>query len=161
MNPATDTKKLITEGKEAVRKKIGMYPNVVEVPANVFSVLDQNNHIRERLKYTSAESVTAEMLARYWEVDKVIVAKSVSTETEDGDLTDVWTEVVLAYVPTTNRNQGTPSFGYTYYLEGHPLVEENYYDKGTKSFIYPVEFEHAPYLTAMDAGFIFLNPAAQ
>lgn len=143
------------EYREAIRAKCGVYPNVVVFSPSDWNALAENSDVRERFKYTSADSLTTDMAARYLEVDQVYIGKSVSVVDEDADFDDIWNATVLAYVPPeSERNIAVPSFGYSYRLENHPMVEEGYYEKSIKSYVYPVEYERRPYLVGMDAGFL-------
>lgn len=146
--------------REAIRSTIGTYPNVLELPAKAFSALADHAQLRDQFKYTDAKSLTPEMLAAYFGVDEVVIGKSVYADSETSAFTDVWSSAVLAYVPTQDRAVDVPSYGYTYYSEGHPLVEEPYFEKNEKSWIYPVEFERRPYVTGLQAGFLIQTPVA-
>lgn len=55
---------------------------------------------------------------------------------------------------------GLPSYGYTYQLNGYPQVEEAYFDRNAKSWIYPVTRVEAPVLAAAGAGFLITNAVA-
>lgn len=141
--------------KEAVRAQIGIDPNKLTLTPGDFNACKEHPEVKERFKYTSAESITAEMLANFFELDEVVVGKAVWTPDETSDLRDIWTASVLAYVPPeSDREMDSPSFGYTYVLDDHPLVEEPYYNKGKKSWMYPVEYERRPYMTSQAAGFL-------
>ncbi|CAK0772392.1 hypothetical protein WCLP8_4870007 [uncultured Gammaproteobacteria bacterium] len=52
-----------------------------------------------------------------------------------------------------------PSYGYTYTMKGHPMVEAPYYDNNKRSTIYGVTFERKPVLTGQCAGFLINAPA--
>ena len=154
-NPTTD----ISVGREAVRQSIGRYPNVALVSATAFAAAQNNTNVKENFKYTSSDSITAEMLAKLWQVEEVRVGMAVWSD-DDGDFTDVWgNDVILAYVPKTVRSRRQPSYGYTYTMEGHPMVEVSYYDNNAKSWIYPVTYERAPVLAGMSAGYLIQNVA--
>ncbi len=151
----------VREGKEAVRASTGMYPNVMVIGPAVFNALCEHEKIVERVKYTSDKVVTAELLARLFELDKVIVGKAVKSN-DAGELSDVWGNfAVLAYVPQTanSHNMARPSFGYTYVLRGNPLVEKPYYDPSTRSWVYPTFFERAALLTGITSGYLITSPA--
>lgn len=143
--------------KEAVRATTGMYPNTLLLSASAASAARRNKSIREQHKYTSSDVPSDAALAAYFGVDRVVVGKAV-TFNDAGVATDVWgNTAVLAYVPLTASTQETPSFGYTYVMDGHPLVEKEYYDSNTKSWVYPVTFERAAQITAATAGYLFTN----
>ena len=160
-DPTANVKQLINDGKETVRKKTGHKPNILVVSSAQLDALESNEGILERVKYTSSESITAALLARYFQVDKVIVPLAVSIPEdapEDADFEDVWSNfALLAYVPKSVSGMHQPSYGYTYRKAGYPLVEAGYDDRNTNSMINPVTVEEAPYLTSPDAGFLISN----
>ncbi len=144
----------IEEAKEAVRSQIGIYPNTALLSAKAFKAAKNNPSIVERFKYTSKDSITADMLAALWEVDKVVVGGAVAMGADDA-MADLWgTSVVLAYTAVGAEGAEEPSFGYTYTMEGQPAVEEPYYDRNAKSWIYPSTLERAPVIAGADAGFL-------
>ncbi|MFS2004614.1 hypothetical protein ACEN9F_13410 [Duganella sp. CT11-25] len=148
-------------GKEAVRKKIGKRPNVAVIGAAVLAMLKQHPKIIERTKYTGRDVPTLELLAQFFGLAAVLVGDAVYAD-DAGNFSDVWgKDVVLAYVEIgTLAEQGKPSYGYTYQLDGYPLVEEPYYDRNTKSWIYPVTDEVAPVVAGADAGYLITNAVA-
>lgn len=150
-NPCKD----IRTGQEAIRETTGMEANTLALSAKGFAAIRENAKLLERFKYTSKDSITAEMIAALLDLDRVVVGRAVTSDA-GGTLTDVWgADAVLAYVPTTeDPNMEEPSYGYTYTMEGHPIVEEAYYDKGAKSWIYPVTYERTPVLSGMTAGYL-------
>lgn len=149
-NPIADVK----AGKEAIRAETGMYPNVIEIPALVMSVLTEHPKILEKIKYTQTAVVTAELLARVFKVDKVIEGKAIGFD-DAGVSIDFWgTDVILAYVPQVASTMEEPSYGYTYTLEGNPLVEVPYWEDQTKSWVYGVGYERAPVLSGISSGYL-------
>lgn len=152
-NPITD----IDAGREAIRSSVGIYPNTLVLSAKAFNAAKNNANVLNRFKYTSSDSVTAEMLASIWNVQKVVVGVAISFD-DAGVSTDVWgNDAVLAYVPSMASTLEEPSYGYTYTMDGHPLVEEAWYDKTCSSWIYPVTYERAPVLSGITSGFLLQN----
>ena len=70
---------------------------------------------------------------------------------------DVWGgDAVLAYVPPAGlRQMALPSYGYTYQLSGHPLVEPSRWDADIRSWKNDVLDEFSAELVGADAGFLF------
>lgn len=159
-NSASIPRNVINAGREAIRRSIGAYPNVLEIPPKAFNSLADHDLLKEQFKYTQKESLTTAMLAAYFGVQEVFVGQSVYAETEASEFTDVWSSAVLAYVPRAERDIDTPSYGYTYVYPGHPLAEESYFDKSVNSWIYPVEMERRPYVTSMAAGYLIQTPTS-
>lgn len=151
----------IDAGKEAIRRLIGRYPNTLTLGPSVFNALKRHPKIREQFKYTSAQSITTEMLAAYFDVRRVIVGKAVwlpETAAETSAASDVWgDDAILAYVPETGNNFQVPSFGYTYELTGYPQVEVPYFERSNDSGIFPTKAERRTYLTGAEGGFLFQN----
>lgn len=157
----SDPVKVIEDGKEAVRAKVGKRPNVAVIGAKVFAYLKQHPKIVDRIKYTGRDIATPELLASLFGLEQVVIGDSVYSD-DAGVFSDVWgKDVVLAYVEIgTIADQGKPSYGYTYQLGGYPVVEEPYYDRNTKSWIYPVTDEVAPVIAGVDAGYLITNAVA-
>ncbi len=149
--------------KEAIRATIGVYPNTLMLSALAYAAAKRNYYVRDQFKYTSAASVTPDMLKGYFDLETIAVGKSVSVAEnlpEDEDPSDIWgNNAVLAYVPPAGeRALGRPAYGYTYTLAGYPWAETPYEDRAEKSWIYPVTHERRPYLVGISAGFLIQNP---
>jgi hypothetical protein len=150
-DPIADVK----AGREAVRSTVGVYPNVMEIGPEVFNALAEHPKIVEKIKYSQRGIITAELLAAIFDIQTVVVGKAVGFNDAGDTATDFWGKhAVLAYVPQTISGAEEPSYGYTYTLDGHPLVETPYYDKSKKSWVYGVAYERAPVLAGMSAGFL-------
>lgn len=152
-NPATH----IRAGEEAIRKSTGMRPNTLVLSAAAFAGIRENEKVMERFKYTNPESITTQMLAGLFNLKRVVVGDAVVADSNDA-FSDVWgSDAVLAYVANDGSTLQQPSYGYTYALNGHPFVEEAYYDRNPKSWIYPVTYERAPVHSGISAGYLFQN----
>ena len=156
---ASDPQDDVSAGKEAIRRSIGRYPNVMILGPDAGVALKRHPKIKEQFKYVSKDSITEEMLAAYFDVQKVVIGKAVylpETADDTAMATDVWgTDVVLAYVPATGDNFQVPAYGYTYELRGYPQVEAPYFERKNDSWIYPTKVERRPYLVGAEGGFLF------
>lgn len=152
-NPNSD----LDTGKTAIADSIGIEPNVLVLSRAGFFAAKNNAKVLERFKYTSKESITPEMLAALFDLDRVVVGKAITFDNA-GVATSIWgTDAILAYVPETPSGMEEPSYGYTYTMEGHPMVEQTYQDRRAKSWIYPVTNERSPVLSGMTAGYLLQN----
>ena len=157
--PLTD----VDTAREAIRQACGMYPNIMIMSAVAFNACKNNPNIVSRFQYngvagTEASQITPAMLAGLFNVQKVIVGAGVYWN-DAGVSTDIWgNNVVLAYVPVGSMSLEEPSFGYTYTLDGNPLVEAPYWDQPVKSWVYGVTYERAPVLSGISAGYLIQNP---
>lgn len=145
----------VETAKEAVRAKIGRYPNTLVMGAAVMASLKQHPDVVDRIKHTGRDVPTVELLASLFGVQRVLVGAAVTASDADV-LSDVWGKfVVVAYTEVGGIAQmGRPSFGYTYSLRGYPMVEVAYQDRNAKSWVYPVTDECVPVIAGAEAGYL-------
>lgn len=148
----------IDAARQKIRKTCGLYPNVLVCGPVAYASLKSNAQVIGRFRNT--DLITAEMLAALLEIDKVVEGAAVYAD-QLGVFHDVWgNSAVLAYAPKEPGGVEEPSYGYTYTLTGHPLVEEPYYEDNVKSWMYGVTYERAPVLAGLQAGYLFRNPSS-
>lgn len=152
----------ISDAISAVRAATGKRPNTVAMGALVMEQLKNHPKVTDRIKYTGRDVATPELLASLFGVSRVVSGDAIYSDDAGTAFTDVWgKDVVVAYTNLASaQNGGLPSYGYTYQLNGYPLVEEAYYDRNAKSWIYPVTRAEAPVLASAAAGFLFTNAVA-
>lgn len=108
-------------GKESVLAVTGFEANTLVLGYQVFRQLRHHPDIVDRYKYTSSQVVTAEMLAKLFEVERVLVAKAIKATNLEGD-TPAYAFVhgksaLLCYV-APNPGILTPSAGYIFAWDG-------------------------------------------
>lgn len=153
---------VVENAKDAVRAAIGKRPNTLVMGAAVMKSVRQHPKIVDRMKYTGRDVATAEILAALFGVQRVLVGDAIYSNDAGTAFTDVWgKDVVLGYTELGSlADMGAPSYGYTYNLAGHPLVEEPYYDRSSKSWVFPVTRAEAPVLASASAGYLITNAVA-
>lgn len=147
--------------REAIRSKIGFYPNAGVIPASVALALQANPIVKDQFKYTSSDSISFEMLKAYFQMPGLVLGQSVFLDGSDVQQ-DIWgKDIVLAYSEISGiEDMGSPSYGYTYQLFGYPLVEEPYMDRNAKSWVYPYDDANIPVIAGALAGFLAQNVVA-
>lgn len=152
----------IETAKEAVRAAVGKRANTVVLGAAVYRSVRQHPLIIDRIKYTSRDSATPALLAELWGVDQVLIGDAIFSNDAGTGFNDVWgKDVVVAYTETaTLADMGAPSYGYTYNLNGYPLVEVPYYERRPKSWIFPVTRAEAPVIASVNAGYLITAAVA-
>lgn len=152
----------IEAAKSAVRAATGKRPNTIVMGALVMDKLKHHPKVVDRMKYTGRDVATAELLASLFGVQRVVVGDAIYSNDAGTAFTDVWgKDVIVAYTNMASaQSGGLPSYGYTYQLSDYPQVEEPYFDRNAKSWLYPVTRSEAPVLTAASAGFLFTNAVA-
>lgn len=152
----------VQDAISAVRAATGKRPNTVVMGAMVMDQLKHHPKVVDRIKYTGRDVATPELLASLFGVQRVYSGDAIFSNDAGTAFTDVWgKDVIVAYTNLASaQSGGLPSYGYTYQLSGYPMVEEAYYDRNAKSWIYPVTRAEAPVLAAASAGFLFTNAVA-
>lgn len=160
-DPSSDPIAAVESYKEAVRGQIGARPNTLLVGGRVFAALKTHPKVTDRIKYTSRDVATPELLAALFGVEQFLVGDAVYVDAS-GAVQDVWgKDAILAFAAIGSAaDAGRPSYGYTYRLEGAPMVEEPYQDRNARSWIYPVVDDAAPVIAGADAGFLITNAVA-
>ena len=118
-----DPVKDIGDQIDAMEEKTGFTPNRLVLPKKVFRALQNNEDIKDRLKYTGVPSnttITADMLAALFGVERVLIARAtnnIKDKNVAGDATMQYifnsTQAGLFYAeqsPSIKR----PSAGYTF-----------------------------------------------
>lgn len=112
-DPITD----IDTGKETVLGSTGYEANSLVLGYQVMRQLKNHPDVVDRYKYTSAEVITEEMLARLFGVDRVLVAKSIYNSAVEGAAASMGfnfgKHALLCHVPRA-PSLLTPAAGYTF-----------------------------------------------
>jgi hypothetical protein len=157
------------DAHESIRAKTGRRGNVLVLGPGVLLAARRHPKIVGHY-YTGVangvQTVTDEQIAAYFRVRKVVAGDAVflpAGAADDADFSDVWGNVaILAYVPE-NDGEGSyevPSYGYTYYLNGYPMVRGAWWDADVDSWRIPVTDEFAPVHTGMGAGYLLTDVLA-
>lgn len=70
--------------KRAILSTTGFEPNTLVLGYDVFTKLKNHPDLVDRIKYTSSNVITSDMMARMFEVDRVLVAKAVKATNNEG-----------------------------------------------------------------------------
>lgn len=146
----------ILAAKESVRSQIGLRPNVLTLGPKVLTALRSHAKVLDRLSTaTDRPPATLAQLAALFELDQIVEGGAVYHT--GSAFADVWgTDAILAYTaPASLADMGSPSYGYTYQLEGRPVVEQGYEERNLNSMVYPVADARKPVLAGASAGFLF------
>jgi hypothetical protein len=111
----------IENGKEQVLQTTGFEVNTLVLGYHVFRKLKNHPDFVDRIKYTSSDAITTGIMARYFEVDRILIAKAIKNTAHEGQTgsysfthgSNAW----LGYVnPTPSIMQ--PSAGYVFTWKG-------------------------------------------
>lgn len=111
--PTTD----VDTARETIALTTGFQPNTLVLGFQVFNKLKRHPLVRDQYKYTNSDVVTADMLARLFEVERVLVAKAVVATNNEGE-TSVFSFVqgkgALLCYSNPRPSLLAPSGGYTF-----------------------------------------------
>ena len=74
----------IEAGKASVLSTTGFEANTLVLGYEVFRQLKNHPDLVDRIKYTSSQTITEDMLARMFDIDRVLVSKSVKATNNEG-----------------------------------------------------------------------------
>ena len=114
---ASDPEADIDAGKSKILTATGRMPNTLVVDYNTHLALKRHPIIQDRFHFTTSESITENLIAKFFEVDRYLVAKASYNTAEEGatdvDALIMGKNALLAYV-APRPGLLTPSAGYTF-----------------------------------------------
>lgn len=115
---SSDPEADIDAGKAVIKKTTGLTANTLVVSYETHQALKRHPLVTERFKHTSSDSITAAILARFFEVDRYIIAQASYTTSAEGAAAVVnafiaGKNALLCYV-APNPGIMTPSAGYSF-----------------------------------------------
>lgn len=158
-SPSADPATVIQQSIETLRMKIGVFPNTLIISNSTFKAIINNQIITEKIKYSGAKVLTADILGEIFGIQSVKIGLSVYSQ-NGIDFEDVWgNNMIFAYVDKNDRNSRSelnPSFGYTLRRKGMPEVDV-YYEAGGKVKVVRNTDNYCIKATAPDAAYLIGN----
>jgi len=111
----------VETGKASMLNSTGYLPNTLVLGYDVFRQLRHHPDIVDRVKYTSAENVTEDILARFFGVDRIMVARAIRNTGLEGagnSFSNIAGKNAALYYVTPTPGLLTPSAGYTFAWRG-------------------------------------------
>lgn len=112
----------VEDAKEAILKNTGYMPNVLVIGYQVWRKLKNHPLFVDRIKYTSSEAITKAIIARYFEIDEILVAQSIYVTSKENAATPTFAftfgKSALLMYRTPNPGMLEPSAGYTFVWSG-------------------------------------------
>jgi hypothetical protein len=148
-------------GKETIRSKIGVRPNVGVMGATTFEVLKDHPTLLELIKYSQRGVLTIELLQEIFGIPHLFVGDAIYS-TDAGSFVDVWSDIfAMAYVPMNEgeRSEDEPSFGYTLRKKNYSQVDTFMTNGGKIKNVRCTDI-YKPSVTGNTAGYIITNTKA-
>lgn len=146
----------------SIRRRSGMIANTVVLNDGGFKAAKEHTSVVDRIKYTSAESVSPDLLASLFDVDKVLVSRAVQNTADEG-IADVLADVATdtAFVAYIERSPGLkkPSAFYTFTKDGgtRPYKVRTYRDDPREGDVIEVSSMYQIRVISSDCGYPIYN----
>jgi hypothetical protein len=118
---SSDPRGDINTGKKTILQNTGMEPNTLVLSYDVYDRLQLHPELDDKIKYTSAETITESAMARLFGVDRVLVTKSIYNTAVEGATASYsfnsGKHALLCYV-APRPSMLMPSAGYNFVWSG-------------------------------------------
>ena len=157
----SDPEGVVDDAKAAIRGKIVRDPNTMVIGYSSWRALKRHPKLKAILSDTRPRLVQLADLREIFEIDNIVIGRSVYAGANDA-FADMWGDnIVLAYVPGAAggaRSAYDPSFGYTLRKRGNPTVDTRTED-GKLELIRNTDI-FRPYVLGADAGYLISDTNA-
>ena len=180
-DPACDLDALVNTAKGEVNSSIAKDPNVWLISYEAFLAITKLDIVKDKIKYTSRQSITTDMLAEMYGFSRVVVGSALKKTSATGATSRVWgANMVFAYTnpaalasgrlpfaaSTSTVRRQQPSFAYQYMLADRPQMTNRYWDESTDSWCWKIRSDRDTAIVGVnDAGkansaFLYTNAVA-
>ena len=111
----------VEKAKEGILSTTGFQPNTLVLGYQVYRKLKNHPDLVDRMKYTTSNTITTDIMARLFDIDRVLVASSVRATNNEG-ATEAYGfnfgKGAMLVHSSPNPGLMTPSAGYTFAWKG-------------------------------------------
>lgn len=151
----------VKAGVVVVQKAIGRKPNTLIIGKEVFDQLADHPSVMEKVKYSQLGVLTVELLARIFNVGKVVVAEAIyntATEGASDSMTYIWGKhAVLAYITPSARLRSI-TLGFTFKYEDRKVKKWD--DEDAEARFVRVNENYVQKFVAVEAAYLIKNSVA-
>ena len=161
-NDASDPIGVVDDAKDAISKKIAQDPNTMVIGQDAWKVLKRHPKLEKLLDDNKTKLVTLDILKQIFEVENIVIGKSIFADAS-GNFVRIWGDnIVLAYVPNlgSSRTEYDPSFAYTVRKKDALQIDE-YTKEGNKVKYIRATDIYTPFLVGAEAGYLISNVKSQ
>ena len=148
---------VIDDAKDAISRQIGQDPNTLVMGQEVWESLKRNEALKGLIANSTNKIVTLDLLKEFFEVENIVVGKTIYSNAND-QFERVWgNNIILAYVPKLNaRTEYDPAFAYTIRKKDALQIDE-YEKEGNKVRYIRATDIYTPFLVGAEAGYLISN----
>lgn len=145
----------------AVQAAIGRRPNTLVFGQAAFNVLIDHPDVVDRVKYTNGTGITADMIARLFDVKQVLVGSAAYETADEGQTSSlgyVWGKHAWAMYIEPQRGLKKVTFGFTFSYKTREVVKWD--DADEQSRYVRVHDNYAQEVVAPEAAYLIKNAVA-
>lgn len=148
---------VIEDAKDTIAGKIAQDPNTMVIGLDSWKKLKRHPQIQGLISNNMNKIISLEFLKEIFEVQNIVIGKSVFVD-EAGNFVRVWQDnIVLAYVPQlSSRTEYDPAFAYTIKKKNSLNIDE-YSKEGNKVKYIRATDIYTPFLVGAEAGYLIKN----
>ena len=148
---------VIEDAKDTIACKIAQDPNTMVIGLDSWKKLKRHPQIQGLISNNMNKIISLEFLKEIFEVQNIVIGKSVFVD-EAGNFVRVWQDnIVLAYVPQlSSRTEYDPAFDYTIKKKNSLNIDE-YSKEGNKVKYIRATDIYTPFLVGAEAGYLIKN----
>lgn len=169
--PGSDPEALVRANKNIVRLQTGQYPTRALISTDVYDALTLHPIFRDKLKYTSYQSVDLVMLANWLGLKEIKVAQRVEYDVNTGSFVDMFPSGTMVmwydardgqgylgandktatsiFSSLPGQNGATPNFAYNFILRNGLQVTDFNFDDKNDTFYSIVRYDGSVVLTGI------------
>ena len=151
----------VRAGIQTIHSKIFVRPNTLILGQEVFNKLVDHPDIVERIKYSALGVITTDLLARLFDIKRVIIAGAGYESAKEGQTSSmgyIWGKHAwLLYVtPTT----GVKSISFGYHFQDKLRAVDKWYDTPRKGTFVRVTDRYTREIVSVDCAYLIKNAVA-
>lgn len=154
----------VKAAREVIRINCGFRPNTMTITEPTFNILAEHPKVLDKIKYTQRAIVTEELLAAVFEVQNLLVARTVANASNEGQPVtpaDIWGKICLLSYTDASPDLKVPTFGRVFSwaeeVGADGVIVESYRDDTNRADIHRVRNDADEELVAPGAGYLLTS----
>lgn len=152
---SSDPTEDVATARSTIFGKIGMSPNTMVLPRQVYEVVREHPTVLDRIKYTQVGVITPQLLATLFDIQNVIVAGGIENTAKEGQaasLSSIWGKQV--YIGYVAPRPGLRMASWGYHLQSQAMLTDRWRDEERKGDVIRNSYKDVPKLVTKSAGYL-------
>lgn len=152
---SSDPTEDVATARSTIFGKIGMSPNTMVLPRQVYEAVREHPTVLDRIKYTQVGVITPQLLATLFDIQNVIVAGGIENTAKEGQaasLSSIWGKQV--YIGYVAPRPGLRMASWGYHLQSQAMLTDRWRDEERKGDVIRNSYKDVPKLVTKSAGYL-------